>query len=121
MSSSLNQLFKQFASVSKLVMDGQRDPEVVSTVLQGIINTPNARSKQNRLEDDGEPFGKLFKQIATIGKMVVDGHRDPEVVIAVLQEAISGKAKEFRVAHFTKQGSEEVNRAKPGLAEFSRV
>jgi len=111
MRSSLGQLFKQFVSVSKLVVDGQRDPEVVSTVLQGIINTPNARSKQRHLEDEGEPLAKLFKQLATLGKLVVDGQRDPEVIIALLQEAIKGKASDLRVDHFKHQGSLDTKQA----------
>lgn len=51
-------LFKQWASVSKLVLDGKRDPQAVSEILQGIISEPRT--------EEPKPKVSIFEPISTI-------------------------------------------------------
>ncbi len=61
-------LFKLWAAICKMIMDGQRDPERMATVLQGIVDEPDPEFiTKTKKDDNPKGLATLDMAIKTLG------------------------------------------------------
>lgn len=90
---SFKELLEQFVLVNNLVIDGLRNADDVSAVLQAIIKGSSKGCRQMPLRDEDGYFGKIFKQITMIVRGVVAKRLNPVAVIVALQNVFNVKTE----------------------------
>jgi hypothetical protein len=90
-------LFKQLASLGKLIIDGKRGAWRVADVLQGLLTSFGTCSDAPK-SDEQNIFERLFKLSVFIAKLLVDGKRDKENVAQVLQAIVDAPGTLFVTA-----------------------